>query len=224
MIVTGTVRVPGDKSITHRALLCSAALARGTSHVGGALTSLDARSTARVLEASRRRDLTAAGGCGAGGAGAGAGLAPPGRTRLRQLGHHRAPAARSARRPPLQRHPDGRRVPSAASHATRDGAALAMGARFTEARARRSATHGARGRLGPLRYALPVSSAQIKSALLLAGLAGGVDVDLREPHGRSRDHTERMLRAFGYEVSEDDGWIGFRPGGRIRPVRDPGAG
>src|SRR5580765_1280862 len=48
MIVGGAVRVPGDKSITHRVLLLSA-LARGTSHVGGALTSLDARSTARVL-------------------------------------------------------------------------------------------------------------------------------------------------------------------------------
>jgi 3-phosphoshikimate 1-carboxyvinyltransferase len=46
--VGGTVRVPGDKSITHRVLLLSA-LARGTSRIGGALTSLDARSTARVL-------------------------------------------------------------------------------------------------------------------------------------------------------------------------------
>jgi 3-phosphoshikimate 1-carboxyvinyltransferase len=50
MIVGGTVRVPGDKSITHRALLL-AALTRGTSYVGGALTSLDARSSARVLRA-----------------------------------------------------------------------------------------------------------------------------------------------------------------------------
>ena len=48
MIVGGSVRVPGDKSITHRALLFGA-LARGASHVGGALTSLDARSSARVL-------------------------------------------------------------------------------------------------------------------------------------------------------------------------------
>ena len=46
---------------------------------------------------------------------------------------------------------------------------------------------------------MPVSSAQIKSALLLAGLAGDVEVSLREPHGRSRDHTERLLRAFGYD-------------------------
>ena len=48
MKVAGSVRVPGDKSITHRVLLL-AALTRGTSHIGGALTSLDARSSARVL-------------------------------------------------------------------------------------------------------------------------------------------------------------------------------
>ncbi|MDQ3137455.1 MAG: 3-phosphoshikimate 1-carboxyvinyltransferase, partial [Gemmatimonadota bacterium] len=48
MIVGGTIRVPGDKSITHRALLFGA-MARGASHVGGALTSLDARSSACVL-------------------------------------------------------------------------------------------------------------------------------------------------------------------------------
>jgi 3-phosphoshikimate 1-carboxyvinyltransferase len=64
---------------------------------------------------------------------------------------------------------------------------------------------------------MPVSSAQIKSALLLAGMAGQVEVSLREPHGRSRDHTERLLRAFGYHVVESDGWISFRPTGRIEP-------
>src|SRR5215218_4305760 len=48
MKVAGSVRVPGDKSITHRALLL-AGLTRGTSYIGGALTSLDAQSSARVL-------------------------------------------------------------------------------------------------------------------------------------------------------------------------------
>ena len=48
MRVSGSVRVPGDKSLTHRALLFGA-MARGTSYVGGALTSHDARSSARVL-------------------------------------------------------------------------------------------------------------------------------------------------------------------------------
>jgi 3-phosphoshikimate 1-carboxyvinyltransferase len=64
---------------------------------------------------------------------------------------------------------------------------------------------------------MPVSSAQIKSALLLAGVAGGVEVSVREPHGRSRDHTERLLRAFEYQVLERDGWIQLKPSGRIDP-------
>ena len=48
MIVDADLKVPGDKSITHRALIL-AGMARGTSRISGALTSLDARSTARVL-------------------------------------------------------------------------------------------------------------------------------------------------------------------------------
>jgi 3-phosphoshikimate 1-carboxyvinyltransferase len=223
MNVAGTVRAPGDKSITHRALLL-AAIARGVSHVGGALTSLDARSSARVL-----RQL-------------GAGISPLREgevVRIQGRGRFRAPEATldcgnsgtttrlllgmlaghrfratltgdaSLRRRPM------RRVTVPLSR---------MGARFEE--------HGGDGlpltvrggRLQPLRYEMPVSSAQIKSALLLAGVVGEVAVDLREPAGRSRDHTERMLRAFGYQVEERDGWIEFRPGGRIEPfdIQVPG--
>src|SRR6185369_2048502 len=84
-----------------------------------------------------------------------------------------------------------------------------MGARFDERDGDGLPLTVRGGPLAPLRYELPVSSAQIKSALLLAGLAGGVGVELREPHGRSRDHTERMLRAFGFSVTEEDGWIRF---------------
>jgi 3-phosphoshikimate 1-carboxyvinyltransferase len=216
MKVAGTVRAPGDKSITHRALLVGA-LARGVSHLGGALTSLDARSSARVL-----RQL-------------GAEIAPLREgdvVRIRGRGRFRAPEATlncgnsgtttrlllgllsghrfratltgdaSLRRRPM------RRVTEPLSR---------MGARFEE--------HGGDGLpltvqggpLQPLRYEMPVSSAQIKSALLLAGVVGEAAVDLREPAGRSRDHTERMLRAFGYAVEERDGWIQFRPGGRIEP-------
>ena len=46
-------------------------------------------------------------------------------------------------------------------------------------------------------------------------MAGGVPVEVREPRGRSRDHTERMLRAFGYEIEDDGEWIRFAPTGRI---------
>jgi 3-phosphoshikimate 1-carboxyvinyltransferase len=78
--------------------------------------------------------------------------------------------------------------------------------------------------LHPIEYDMPVSSAQIKSAILLAGMAGKVEVGVHEPHGRSRDHTERLLRAFGYDVAEGDGWIRFRPGGKITPfdIQVPG--
>jgi 3-phosphoshikimate 1-carboxyvinyltransferase len=214
--VGGRVRVPGDKSITHRALLF-AAMARGASHVGGALTSLDARSSARVLRqlgarisqlrtdavvtivgAGRFRRPERTLDCGNSGTTT--------RLLLGMLAGHRFTATltgdASLRRRPMRRVtvPLGR-----------------MGARFSE--------HGGDGlpltirggALEPLRYEMPVSSAQIKSSLLLAGMVAGVEVALREPHGRSRDHTERMLRAFGYSVAERDGWIEFRPDGALEP-------
>lgn len=216
MKVAGSIRVPGDKSITHRALLFSA-LARGTSRISGALTSHDARSTARVLrqlgaDISPLREgvtVTATGrgrfrapqavlDCGNSGTTA--------RLLLGLLAGHALRATLtgdgSLRRRPM------RRVTDPLSR---------MGARFEERGGDGLPLTVRGGALVPLRYEMPVSSAQIKSALLLAGLAGGVDVDVREPQGRSRDHTERILRAFGYHVSEDDGWIGFRPDGHIEP-------
>lgn len=217
MIVRGTVRVPGDKSITHRALLFGA-LARGTSHVGGALTSLDARSSARVL-----RQLGASV----------SSLAPDrlltviGRGRLRapdarlhcgnsgtttrlllgMLASHRFTATltgdASLRRRPM------RRVTEPLAR---------MGARFTESGHDGLPLTIRGGTLAPLTWELPVSSAQLKSAILLAGLTGEVPVSVREPHGRSRDHTERMLEGFGYGIRQDDeGWVHFTPGGRIEP-------
>jgi 3-phosphoshikimate 1-carboxyvinyltransferase len=214
--VGGAVRVPGDKSITHRVLLL-AAMARGMSQINGALTSLDARSTARVL-----RQL-------------GAGLSPlrrgtstvvQGRGSLRRpietlycgnsgtttrlllglLSGHQFSATltgdRSLRRRPM------RRVTVPLS---------SMGARFIERNGDGLPLTVEGARLQPLSYEMPVSSAQIKSALLLAGVAGKVEVGVREPRGRSRDHTERLLRAFGYGLREADGWIHFLPTGRIEP-------
>lgn len=223
MKVAGSVRVPGDKSITHRLLLL-AALTRGTSHIGGALTSLDARSTARVLrqlgaELSPLRPVSTVTVRGKGRF-----RRPHGplfcgnsgtttRLLLGLLSAHRFAATltgdRSLRRRPMRRVT----VPLAA-----------MGARFTEQEGDGLPLTVRGRRLKPLRYELPVSSAQIKSAILLAGMAGEVDVALREPNGRSRDHTERLLRAFGYAVTEQDGWIHFTPGGRLEPfdVQVPG--
>jgi len=74
------------------------------------------------------------------------------------------------------------------------------------------------GPLRPLQWELPVSSAQLKSALLLAGAAGGVPVEVREPAGQSRDHTERMLRAMGFALIEADGWIRLGTEGAFQPL------
>jgi 3-phosphoshikimate 1-carboxyvinyltransferase len=215
--------VPGDKSITHRALLL-AAMARGTSYVGGALTSLDARSSARVLRqlgakisplrpdtvvtivgAGRLRRSERPLDCGNSGTTT--------RLLLGLLAGHRFAATltgdASLRRRPM------RRVTAPLGQ---------MGARFSERGGDGLPLTIRGGALQPLRYEMPVSSAQIKSSLLLAGLVGGVEVALREPHGRSRDHTERMLRAFGYSIGEEDGWVSFRPDGALRPfeVQVPG--
>src|SRR3989441_4517165 len=66
------------------------------------------------------------------------------------------------------------------------------------------------GTLRGLTYRSPVASAQVKSAILFAGLTGGVRVAIREPY-RSRDHTERLLAHLGLGIHERDGAIVFEP-------------
>ena len=70
--------------------------------------------------------------------------------------------------------------------------------------------HGRRP-LIPLRYAIPIASAQVKSGLLLAGLQADGETWLMEPT-RTRDHTERMLQSFGCTVLRDGKWLGIRGG------------
>jgi 3-phosphoshikimate 1-carboxyvinyltransferase len=100
-----------------------------------------------------------------------------------------------------------------------------MGARFEADHPDRLPLTVQGGPLVSLVWEMPVSSAQIKGCLLLAGLAGEQTVAVREPGGRSRDHTERLLRSFGYRVEESpDGWVRFEPTGRLVPfdVQVPG--
>lgn len=216
MQLRGSTRVPGDKSLTHRALYL-AAVARGRSQISGALTSLDARSTARILRQlgvsisplAEGRTVTVTGGpwgrpatplfCGNSGTTVrlGLGLLAAQRRRVTLTGDA------SLRRRPMRRVTD----PLAA-----------MGARFELPAHDGLPLTILGGRLRGITWELPVSSAQLKGAILLAGMAGGVPVRVREPAGRSRDHTERMLRSFGYAVTDEpDGWIGFEPTGRLTP-------
>jgi 3-phosphoshikimate 1-carboxyvinyltransferase len=69
-------------------------------------------------------------------------------------------------------------------------------------------------RLAGIDYAMPVASAQVKSALLLAGLYAGGRTCVTEP-APTRDHTERMLRAFGYPVTVDGARVCLDGGGRL---------
>ena len=72
-------------------------------------------------------------------------------------------------------------------------------------------------RLRGIDYRLPVASAQVKSAILLAGLqADGASI-VREP-AVTRDHTERMLRAMGADLSVADGVVELRPGRALQAV------
>lgn len=217
MRVRGVIRVPGDKSLSHRALLF-AAMARGTSHLGGLLTSLDARSSARVLRQlgaevsalGEDRMVTVRGRGRLVRAGAILNCGNSGTTTRLLLGLLAAHGFRadltgdqSLRRRPMRR----------VTVPLRE-----MGASIIEKNERGTLPLAIRGgRLAALRHEMPVSSAQIKGCLLLAGMAGRVPVSVREPHGRSRDHTERLLRAFGYQVDEQGPWVHFQPTGRLEP-------
>jgi 3-phosphoshikimate 1-carboxyvinyltransferase len=78
-------------------------------------------------------------------------------------------------------------------------------------------------KLQPLEYESPVASAQVKSAVLLAGLFAQGETSVREPE-RSRDHSERMLAAFGAEVAVAGNRVSVqgRPQLRGQEVRVPG--
>lgn len=208
MKVHGVVRPPGDKSISHRVLML-AALARGTSEVAGLLTGEDVKSTARVLrqlgaKISPIRDgltvrvsrapLTAPRAplqCGNSGTTA--------RLTLGLLAGQRFAATltgdASLRRRPMRRVTEPLRT---------------MGADIVEQRGDGLPLAIRGGRLRGLVYTSPVASAQVKSALLFAGLTGGVPVTIREPY-RSRDHTERLLVHLGLDLRVHDAAISYRP-------------
>jgi 3-phosphoshikimate 1-carboxyvinyltransferase len=206
--VHGRVRPPGDKSISHRALFLGA-LARGRTELEGLLTGADVKSTARVLRqlgvgVSPVRDDTAVRvegrpltaprsvlDCGNSGTTA--------RLLLGVLAGRpftaRLTGDASLRRRPMRRVTEPLR---------------AMGAEIKEERGDSLPLTIRGGRLRDFTYTTPVASAQIKSALLLAGLVGGVSVTIREPY-LSRDHTERLLVHLGLGLRYHGGAIGFRP-------------
>ena len=203
MPLTGKIRVPGDKSISHRALMLGA-LAVGRTEISGLLEGEDVLATAAAVNALGAHTSPAGDGLWAvDGVGVG-GLIEP--EDLLDLGNS-GTAARLllgilATHPltafvtgdaSLRRRPMGRIVEPlsriGARFVTRKGARLPLG------------ISGAVEPV-PISYLLPVPSAQVKSAVLLAGLNTPGATTVIEPQP-TRDHTERMLRHFGATVTTE---------------------
>jgi len=214
--VAGELVVPGDKSISHRSLICSA-LAEGTSRVRAILQSADVHSTAGVLRAlgvdipALGDDLTIEGvglrglrdaagdlDCGNSGtstrllAGVVAGSGVTGRF-IGDASLSGRPMRRIAR--PLE----------------------AMGARVE------LPEHGGLpmtirgGKLRDVEWVNETGSAQVKSCIMLAALCGGVEAKVVESP-RSRDHTERMLASQGAEVWVNEQSVLLHPVPKLAPL------
>jgi 3-phosphoshikimate 1-carboxyvinyltransferase len=196
----GEVRVPGDKSISHRALIL-ASQAQGECAIRGLSRGGDVRNTARALRALGVRlgrwgeEPLVVGGAGLGGWREPGGVLDFGNsgTGMRLMAGMLAAhpffsvltGDRYLRRRPMRRVAEPLRL-MGARIAGRAGGTLAP-----------LAVEG--GALRGIAYASPVASAQVKSALLLAGLLAAGETAVTEPE-RSRDHTERMLRFLGVDV------------------------
>ncbi len=206
----GTAMVPGDKSISHRALMLSA-LAIGQSRISGLLEGEDVLATAAAMRAMGA-DITRTGegdwtvhGVGVGGLMQPSGALDMGNsgtsTRLLMglVASHRIIATFTGDAS-LSRRPMGRVIDPLSQ----------MGAEFT-------ASPGGtlplmvRGLVPavPISYRLPVASAQVKSAVLLAGLNIAGITEVIEPVP-TRDHSERMLRGFGADLKVDIDASGVR--------------
>jgi len=207
-VLRGSVTPPGDKSISHRAAMFNA-IADGTVRIGNFAPGVDCASTLSVLRALgvhvTRQPSVDAGGDSIEVHGAGMdGLRRPddaldagnSATTMRLIAGILAgrpfPATitgdSSLRSRPMARIVDPLRLMGARIQARGDGATAPL------------AFSG--GSLRGIEYTLPVASAQVKSALLLAGLRAEGRTVLHQP-AASRDHTERMLSAMGAEVVTD---------------------
>jgi 3-phosphoshikimate 1-carboxyvinyltransferase len=217
--LTGRVRVPGDKSISHRSVMLGS-LAEGETRVTGLLEGADVLST---LGAFRAMGVRAAGpdqgnlviqGVGL------RGLKPPQNaldmgnsgTAMRLMAGILAGQAfdskligdASLSQRPMQRVADP---------------LCRMGARIqTDAGGRPPLRIKGGQKLGGIAYQMPVASAQVKSSLLLAGLYAQGETAVTEP-APTRDHTERMLRGFGYNVKTEGARICMRGGGKLKGCR-----
>jgi 3-phosphoshikimate 1-carboxyvinyltransferase len=214
--VRGDIAVPGDKSISHRALLL-AAVADGESEIDGFGASADTLSTAAAVQAlgadvSVEGERVQIGGVGLRGL-----REPPGPlecgnagTLMRLLpgilvgqeGRFELTGDESLSSRPMERIAEPLRAMGARVETTDGHAPLVVEG----------------GALAPLRWELPVASAQVKSCVLLAGLYAGDGPTAAVEPFPSRDHTERLLEAAGVRVRRKPREAAVWPAERLRPL------
>jgi 3-phosphoshikimate 1-carboxyvinyltransferase len=215
--VCGQVRVPGDKSISHRAIMLGS-LASGTTVVEGVLGNEDALATVQafrdmgvVIEGPQQGRLTIHG-VGLDG------LQPaPGPIYLGNSGTSMRLlcGVLAAQRFDSQLTGDAslsrRSMERVIEPLRRMGAVIE-----TAENGRPPLTLRGGHSLTAIRYDMPLPSAQVKSALLLAGLYAEGTTVVHEP-APTRDHTERMLQGFGRLISVEDDCVSVRPGRALTP-------
>ena len=214
--MSGTIRVPGDKSISHRSLIL-ASLADGESRIRGILDSEDVRATAEALRTLGAAIPPLANDILVKGAGL-RGLRPP----RRPLDCRNSGTTTRLLAGVVAAHPFSASFEGDASLSKRPMKRVAepltyMGAQFDfeHGDGLPMTVHGVD--LRSIDWDTRASSAQVKSAILLAGLVSGVEVRVTEK-SPSRDHTERMLRAMGADVETDGNQVCLRPARRLAPI------
>lgn len=212
----GKFSVPGDKSVSHRSIMFGA-IAEGTTHVTGFLEGEDALATLQAF-----RDM-------------GVSIEGPknGEVTIHGVGMHGLKAPQSAIY--MGNSGTSMRLLSGILAAQKFDSVMTGDASLSKRPMERIAnplremgaqiqTTGERGtppvsitgnqNLKGIQYDLPMASAQVKSGILLAGLWAEGETAVTEPEP-TRDHTERMLRAFGYEVKTEANRISLQGGGKL---------
>jgi 3-phosphoshikimate 1-carboxyvinyltransferase len=212
--VAGSVTVPGDKSISHRALMFGA-IATGTTRVSGFLEGEDCLATLKAVSSlGVRVSRPGPGEVTVEGVGLDGFTAPRGPLDMGNAG-----TAMRLFMGLLSSQPFDSVLVGDESLMRRPMERVAkplrqMGAQIETTEGRPPVRIAGGAKLHGIHYAMPVASAQVKSAILLAGLRAEGDTTVVEPDV-TRDHTERMLQAFGCEVAARGGTVTLRPPSRL---------
>ncbi len=212
--VEGRISVPGDKSVSHRALMLGA-IAQGTSHVTGFLPGEDCLATLAAVRAmgidvvqhdATTIDVVGRGMHGLRAAGCALDMGNSGTAMRLFMG---LLAAQPFSSELFGDESLGRRPMERVAQPLRQ-----MGARIETTNGTPPVRIARAGTLTGIDFKMPVASAQVKSAVLLAGLYATGETSVTEP-AVTRDHTERMLSRLGYPIRRSGSTVAVAGGGML---------